>query len=271
VTLHAGSPTTGYGYQVDLAPQTTIWDSTLDVGQTFTDATLGLYVTTLSTGTDGSLVRVEFGQLSCTQAAPTVVLTPASQFGRDGTTMQMGVSVTNNDGVGCAAAPFSLTAAVPAGWAASFSSLPSLAPGATGSTTLSVAVPAGASGAYPIGVTASNTASALIGTATGSITAATALSVTAAASVSASKSNRTIAVTTAVTSASTALAGAAVQVTIQRPGGATSTLSATTGSDGRASVRLSLKRSDPSGVYQVRVDASQNGVTGSATTAVTVP
>jgi hypothetical protein len=271
VTVHVGSPSNGYGQQVDLSPTTTTYDSTLDVGQTFADPALGVYITTLSTGTAGALVRVEFGgQLSCVSGAPGVTLSPSSQFGASGSVLIYAVTVANTDGSACAASPFALAASVPAGWTASFSSTPTLAPGASAQVTMSVAVPSGASGTNAFNVTAQNRTSGAGGSAIASATVAASLAVTSAATVSGGKNNRAITVNVAVGVNSTPVAGAAVTVTITRPFGGSVALAATTGADGRASVRYSVRRSDPAGTYQVRADASSGGVTGTASTTVNV-
>ena len=62
VTLHTGSPSVANSsYQVDLAPESSDWDSTLDPGQVFRDSAIGVEIETLSTGLDGALIRVIFG------------------------------------------------------------------------------------------------------------------------------------------------------------------------------------------------------------------
>lgn len=271
VTVHVGSPSSGYGQQVDLAPSTTTIDSTLDIGQTFSDQALGVYITTLSTGTDGALVHIDFGQVSCTSGAPGVTLSPASQVGASGSVLRYGVTLRNNDGQTCAASPFALSASVPAGWTASFSAIGSVAPGASAQSTLSVTVPTGASGTNAFNVTAQDTASGTSGSAIASATVAASLGVTTAAAVSGSKNNRAITVNVAVAVGSSAVAGAPVTITITRPFGGSVTVAATTGTDGRATARYALKRSDPSGAYQIRANVSTGGLTGTASTSVNVP
>jgi hypothetical protein len=270
VTVHVGSPSTGYGQQVDLAPTTTTVDSTLDIGQTFSDQAVGVYITTLSTGTDGALVRIEFGQLSCSSGTPGVSVSPSNQVGSAGSVLRYGVTVTNNDASSCASSPFNLSASVPTGWSATFSSSPSLAPGSSTQVTMSVAVPAGVLGTTSFNVNARNASSGTTGSAIGSATVASSLDVAAAAAVSGNKNNRTIAVNVTVGIGSTPVSGATVTVTITRPFGGSVIVSATTGADGRASARYSMKRSDPSGTYQIRADASAGGITGSASTSVNV-
>ena len=77
---------------------------------------------------------------TCTAAAPRLSLTPASQSGDPGQTLEYTVSLVNNDGVACTDTTFDLTiTALPAGWDGSLSTATlSLSPGAAGTATLSV-------------------------------------------------------------------------------------------------------------------------------------
>ena len=75
-----------------------------------------------------------------------------------GTAVPFTISVANRDSSACTASTFDLTDAVPSGWTAVLSSISlSIAPGASGSTTLLVTSPTSAtSGSYPITATAKN-------------------------------------------------------------------------------------------------------------------
>jgi hypothetical protein len=78
-------------------------------------------------------------------------------------------------------------------------------------------------------------------------------------------------ITTTVTSGGQPVAGAAVAVTITSPGGKTTTLSATTASNGVASVAYSMKQqTSPTGTYGVSSRATIGNMTGSATTSFVV-
>ena len=158
VTLHSVSGSVGY--QVDLAPTTTTYDSTLDVGQVFTDSALGVSFQTLSSNVDGALIRIGTTTTTtptptpCATRAPTVSMAAASQ-------MKILVTVKNNNGSTCAASAFNVAATVPSGWSASFSpgTSVSLAPGASASTTLTLAAPSGTSGTYAFSVSAVDSSS----------------------------------------------------------------------------------------------------------------
>ena len=277
VTLHLGSSATGYGHQVDLAPVTTVWDSTLDVGQVFTDPALDLSIQTLSSSVDGATIRVVFGSgspASCTRAAPTVTVSPSSQTVAPGTTTQFAMSVKNNNSSSCTASAFSVAATVPSGWATSVAggTLSSLAPGATTNATLSVTVPASASGSYPFQVTATEPSGGSVGAANASITAAssappiTSLSVT----VSAAVSGRQLSTNTSVQSDGTPMPGAKVIVTLKPPTGANVTLSGVTAANGVVVLNYMVKPKEPNGTWQVQSAVTSGSVSGGASTSVVV-
>ncbi len=133
VNIHryAGS---GYGF-------TTFIDS-LATGESFQDPANGLSVTQLARASDGSYATVEVA-FGCVLRAPSVAVSPASQAGLPGAVLAYSVSVTNRDGAGCDPGSFALSASFPSGLSGSFGQASlSLAPGATGSTSLNVATPA---------------------------------------------------------------------------------------------------------------------------------
>jgi hypothetical protein len=89
-------------------------------------------------------------QSACDPYTPTVEILPASQSAAAGTTLGYAITVNNTDSANCVASNFSLSASLPSSWAGSISpvTLP-LAPGQTGTATLSVTSPAGAAaGSY---------------------------------------------------------------------------------------------------------------------------
>lgn len=77
---------------------------------------------------------------ACATAAPGLSLSPDSQSGDAGATLAYTVSLMNNDSTACSASTFDLTiTALPGGWDGSLSTWSlSVAPGATGTATLSV-------------------------------------------------------------------------------------------------------------------------------------
>ena len=265
VTLHSVSGSVGY--QVDLAPTTTTYDSTLDVAQVFTDSALGVSFQTLSSSVDGALIRIGTTTTAapCSTQAPSVSMATASR-------MTYTVTVRNNNSSTCAASAFNVAAMVPSGWSASFSPATSvsLAPGASASTTVTLAAPSATSGTYAFSVSVVDSSSGKSAAANGTVVLVTTLDVTASASVSGNGGNRAGTIAVRVTSGGQAFAGAAVTVVITDPKGVRNTLTAKTDGSGNASVKVSVKPKDPSGVYQAQVTASGGGVTGQAATSFTV-
>jgi len=271
VVLHTGSPTTANSsYQLDLAPTTTTFDSTLDVGQAFTDSATGLTIQTISTSIDGAMVRVSFGTTACVAAAPSVSLALSAP-------LRYTVTITNKDGAGCLAAPHAVTATVPSGWSAAWSAASpvTIAPGANASLTLSLTAAAGTpSGSYPFSVNVVNSTSgqSTAATASATVTVATILVVSPTATVSIpARGNGSVALAVSVAAGQVPVAGAAVTIVVTKPNGDTATMTATTASTGAATANYTLKPKDPSGVYLVTATASSNGSTGSGSTSFTVP
>jgi Gametolysin peptidase M11/NPCBM-associated, NEW3 domain of alpha-galactosidase len=275
VTLHTGSPSSSdSSYQIDLDPASSAWDSTLDLSQEVRDSTLGVTFTTLSSSIDGALVRVIFDSGAvCVAAPPTVVLSPSANSGAAGATFQYTMTVTNKSGAGCAASPFTFSAIGPSGWSSSFSpaSVASLAPGASTSTVFSLVSPTSASGSYSFNASAADGTSGLSASAAGSASIVGSLTVTASATVSKTGNTRSATMTVSVRNGSIPVPGAAVTVTVTSPTGATSKLSATTDSNGAASVKYSLKPKDPSGAYTAQAVASAGGASSSASISFVMP
>lgn len=111
----------------------------------------------------------------CTPVAPLVSISPASQSGFAGTTLNYAVTLTNRDSADCGASSFSFNRSVSSGWSGTFSQ-PSLAlsPSQSGTTTLSVSSPLSAlPNVYGLSVTAAAVIdSARTGSATASYTVA---------------------------------------------------------------------------------------------------
>jgi hypothetical protein len=132
--------------------------TSLGDGQSFSDAATGVTVRQVSRTTDTATFEVS---TVCAASAPSVTVSPSSQGtgGSSSATKAYTFTVTNRDSASCASTSFALTNTVPVGWSGSLSPASlSLAPGASGTATLSVTSPAGvASGTYAVsGGTAAN-------------------------------------------------------------------------------------------------------------------
>lgn len=129
------------------APTNTWLVDELAAGETFTDSANDLSITHLGRTDTYATVEVSFkgSTPACTTAAPTLSVSPGSQEGAPGERRTYGLTITNHDSSACAASTFTLSSAVPAGWAASLSTMSlTLVPGAAGAATLYVTAPAAA-------------------------------------------------------------------------------------------------------------------------------
>ena len=89
----------------------------------------------------------------CVPAAPTVTLTPSTTSSvAPGSTITYAASVRNNDSASCAPVSFNLARSVPSGWQSNITpTTVALAPGQTGSSTITVISPTSAAqGSYPV-------------------------------------------------------------------------------------------------------------------------
>ena len=268
-------------YLLDLTPATTSWsDAALMAGQSFTDPLTGLSIMPLSVGTSGAQVNVTFPASSCMRANPAVTLTPTGTVWTSaGATTTYSVAVTNNDSCGCAATTFDVGATVPAGWSASSARTASVAPGGkTATSVLVTSASAAAAAFYPVAVVSANTiAPTFSALANGTIAIAAALSVTTASDKATytlpTKGNGTTyaTISTTVRSSGAAVSGATVSVRITDPAGASTTLAATTGSTGVATVTYGMKtRGAKKGTYNVSSTAAMGTMSNTATTTFVV-
>jgi hypothetical protein len=260
VTIHTGSEATGNSsYQVDLAPSTTTFDSLLDPGQVFADASLDLAIRTVSASDAGAFVEISYPGVPCTTAAPTMTLSPAAATASAGTPVSLSVTLRNNDNAsGCSATTFSLGRTVPTGWSATFvqTSL-TIAPGASASTTLTVTPTAG-SGSVTASAARVNTAGPG-GSASATVNAVSSLAV----GLSIVKTNAYV-ISATVKAGSSVVSGARVTFALRSPAGKLSSYSATTNGSGLAKVTVRLKAKDPRGTYSVTATATSGALSGTA-------
>ena len=99
---------------------------------------------------------------ACEPAVPVIAMSPSSQSGLQGATLNYTVTVTNTDNPACDASTFALDKALPGDWSGTL--MPTsllLQPGGSGTATLSVTSPSTAQGLYALQVTISDSAAAI--------------------------------------------------------------------------------------------------------------
>jgi hypothetical protein len=127
-------------------------------GESFVDAINGITVTQLSHNDDYVTVEVSLDGSeptpTCTTSIPQLNLSPTGQSATAGNTLNYSVQLSNQDSTACAASIFNLNASIPSGWTGSVSPASlSLAPGQSGTATLSVTSPSSAiANSYSLGV-----------------------------------------------------------------------------------------------------------------------
>jgi hypothetical protein len=283
-TAVEGDPTSSR--QIDMTPgsstssYTELADGALAVGQSYTDTTAKVTLTLAWTASSGAAVDVLLGSApapapTCTRAAPVVTLGAATTAVAAGSSKSYTVTVSNKDSSACAATSFSLARSVPTGWTGvlAVTSL-SLSPGASASTTLNVTSPTTATaGSYGIGVgTSSAVGSMHTANASGTYSVATTSNSTAITeTVGTDKTSylrgQTVYMSARVLRSGVAVSGASVKFTVTMPGGTSTVLGATSGSDGYARGTYKLgKGKGAIGSYKLRADATSGSSTASANT-----
>lgn len=276
-------------YQLDMTPGTStstyteLGDGALPVGQSYTDATAKVTITLASADTNGATVDVTLSGTApaptCTRAAPTLSISGPTAAVAAGSTVNYTVSLSNRDSSACAATTFNLAKSVPTGWAGTLTaSTLSLSPGASGSTTLSVTSSSTAAAAgYGIGV-GSSSAVGSAHTANASTTytvAAPANSGTLTGTVGTDKTSylrgETVSMSALVKNNGVPVSGVSVKFTVILPGGSSTMVSATSGSDGyaRGTYKIS-KGKGAGGSYTLRADATSGSSAATASTAFSV-
>lgn len=121
-------------------------------GQAFSDAASGITIQQLSRTADSATFTVS---TTCAPQAPTVAISPPSQGAGASlpATRTYTMTVTNRDSASCGGSTFALGSTLPAGFTGGFASPATItvAPGASGTATLSVTAPGGtATGSYAL-------------------------------------------------------------------------------------------------------------------------
>ena len=263
-------------FLLDMTPETTsLTDSALAVNRSYNDTTAAITITPLSVSNTGSIVNVSFGNASCSQANPTIAVSPsATQWIGAGGSLSYSVTVTNNNSNICANNNFNVQPTLPVGWSAVVAT-PTLniASGASATTTVQVTSPTSAiDGFYSIAVRASNSNSpSYSASASVSVAVYSSLGVTASPSQTSYTRTQTATVTAYISANGSPIAGANVTFTMTKSNGNRVIVNAISAADGSAVFTYRFnKRQDPTGTYSVNAVTSLNGVSGNGSTSFEV-
>jgi uncharacterized protein YfaS (alpha-2-macroglobulin family) len=177
------------------------------------------------------------------------------------------VTLKNNDSTGCSTSSVALTSAAPQGWPSAFNTTTlNLAPGQSGTATLTKSVPPGTMpGTYAIDAVASDGARTVAAGANCTATLPPApLTVTVAASAASYAARSTVSMTATVKNGTAPANGATVTFTMVEADGTQNVKSVRTGSDGTASWSYKLGPNDKSGAYSVSASATLGNQSGAS-------
>ncbi|MFP2933240.1 hypothetical protein ACLESO_50465, partial [Pyxidicoccus sp. 3LG] len=116
--VHYEDPLTGtYTHLLDFTPETaTFWDPAFLPGSTWTDPYTNVRLTVDSSTPAGVTVSVHYEPVPCVRAPPTVEFDTWYEYAAPGWQVESGVTLVNNDTVGCPVSTFELASSLPAGW-----------------------------------------------------------------------------------------------------------------------------------------------------------
>ena len=268
LVIHLASPSNSNSSDLlDMTPSSpsSFSHPALIVGHSYKDSTSGVTITPISASSTGASVQVTFGPSTCSDANPTVSISPLqSQYVTSGTPVNFIVSVKSNDSSGCPATTFNLSDTLPTGWTGLWNtSALTLSAGTSGSATLTVTSPAGTvNGFYNIGARASNASTPSYtwsASATYVISTPAPLSTKVSTNQSSYNRGQVVYVSVTLLSGSSPDVGASVNVNIRKSNGTVVSLSGTTGSNGVAVLNYRLKKWDPAGTYSVTASVVATG------------
>ena len=155
--IHYEDSTTGnHTHLLDFTPGNDWNQVALAAGQSWQDPYTDLSLTITSATASALTVSVTYGPASCTQASPTVTVSPTNPTVFPGGTAVYTVSVINNDSAACGDGLFGLSSSLPSGWGSAFdSSSLTIPPGQMRTASMSKFVPQSATpGSYSVNATA---------------------------------------------------------------------------------------------------------------------
>jgi M6 family metalloprotease-like protein len=260
--IHYQDSTTGsYTHLLDFTPANDFTQVALAVGQSWTDPYSNLSLSVDSASGGNLYLTVNYGPVPCVQANPTVSISPSNATVTNGSAAYT-VTVKNNDSVGCSSSTFQLSSSLPIGWGTAFSPLSlSIAPGLSGSSTMTKTAPGGTSpGPYTVDAKATDGSSSGSNTATATVPAPPPpLTVTVAASPSNISLGGTVKITATVQSGTNPAVSASVTFTMTDPKGGKTTKKMTTATNGTAVWSYKSNKRDPAGTYSVTATATYGG------------
>ena len=264
----------------DISNSSDFEDGALAVGRSYGDGVAGVTVTLVAADATGATIDVNLAAApaTCTRVAPTLVLSGPATAVAAGSTVNYTLSLSNKDSSTCVATSFNVARTVPSGWSGVLAtSTLTLSPGASTTTTLAVT----SAGTAPAG--SYNIAAGVSSAASGTHTVGAAATYAVAApgtpalteSVGTDKASylrgQTVYMSARVLSGGAPASGVGVRFTVALPGGASSVLTATSGSDGYARSSLKTGKGKAAiGSYQLRADASSGSASATASTGFNV-
>ncbi len=116
--VHYEDAATGsYTHLLDFSPETASWaDPAFLPGATWADPYSNLRLSVGAATPAGVTVSVHYEPVPCVRAPPTVELDTWYAYAVPGWEVESGLTVINNDTVGCPASTFALESSLPAGW-----------------------------------------------------------------------------------------------------------------------------------------------------------
>lgn len=280
--IHYKDSTTGsYTDLLDFTPSTSLFnDASLAAGASWQDPYTNLSLSITGASSSGVSVSVSYGAAPCTEAPPTLSLSPPNPSAEPGKSAGYTVTLKNNDSANCASRIFDLASTKPQGWTTTFSS-PSvtLVPGQSVNISMTKSVPASAApGTYEVDAVAQ--ASSAQASATASLTVVSPpppppppppLTVSFNQTAATASIRTSVSFSVQVLSGEQPAPGALVTFEIRKPDGTSSTSRAVkSDSGGIASWSYRFQNKDPKGAYTVTATAVYNGQTATAATGVTL-
>jgi uncharacterized repeat protein (TIGR01451 family) len=208
----------------------------------------------------------------CTRAAPTIGLSGSTAAVPAGSFVSYTLALTNNDSSACTTTSFNLARTVPSGWTGTLGTTSlSLAPGASGNTTLNVTSATNATaGGYTIGASASSSVGAAHNASTTTTYTVAAPTFSLQTDTSTDKATylrgELVRINALVRNNGIPVSGATVTFTIIRPSGGNIVQTVVSGSDGFARTTYRLNKSKTAaGQYRAQASWSMGGATSSGT------